>query len=174
MTLPLAISSAGWTAIGAVGGALVGATAGGMVDWFLGVKRQRQLAKAGARLVAGEISGFDSVLQSVERDGQWWQFHGVPISSWPKYKDALAMDLAQDNWEALSQGVMVLEELRKKMTEIPAFQNDPNRPFINVTPENIRLIRRDAFKAYNALSRLAGHPEEEGGLLDHRSADGVV
>ncbi len=83
----------------------------------------------------------------------------MPISSWPEYRDILAVKLSQDGFEAISQGVMVLEGLREKMPEVPAFRNNPDTPFIEVSPANLDGVRDDAAAAYNAIADLAGHDQ---------------
>jgi hypothetical protein len=168
--LPLGVSSAGWTAIGAVGGAVVGATAGGVIDWLLGSKRENALAKAGARLVAGEVAGAESQLASAQHSGEWWAFYGVPITSWPEYRDVLAVRLSQPDFEAVSQGVMNLEALRQQISGSPNFKEQTDKKgFVRVNPQHIVQIRREAAKAYNALASLAGHGRE--GDLIKRTGD---
>jgi hypothetical protein len=163
--LPLGLTSAGWTAIGAVGGALVGATAGGIVDWLLGLRRENALAKAGARLVAGELSGAESQLASAHHIGKWWPFYGIPIESWKQYQDVLAVKLSQEDFEAVSQAVLALEHLRQKLPETPRFKKEVGESgFLAVEPQEIEPIRKDAATAYNALSELAGH-KPEGDLI---------
>ena len=168
--LSIAVSSAGWTAIGAVGGALVGATAGGIIEWLLGTRREKALAKAGARLVAGEIAGAESQLAAAQHSGQWLAFYGVPIDSWIEYRDVLAMKLSQSDFEAVSQAVMVLEAVRQKMLESPRFKEEvAKNGFHPVDPQKIRPIREEAASAYNALAGLAGHDRE--GELIRRPGD---
>jgi hypothetical protein len=152
--LPLAVSPAGWTAIGAVGGALVGATAGGVIDGLRGSRRENALAKAGARLVAGEVAGAESQLAEAQHSCQWWPYFGIRITSWPEYRDVLAMKLSQPDFEAVSQGVMNLEALRQQIPQSPSFkeQTDKNG-FVRVIPRHIEQVREEAAKAYNALAR---------------------
>jgi hypothetical protein len=169
--LPLSVSSAGWTAIGAVGGALVGATAGGVIDWLLGSNREKVLAKAGARLVAGEVAGAESQLASAQHSGEWWAFYGIPITSWTEYRDVLAMKLSQSDFEAVSQGVMNLEAFRQQMPDSPRFREQTARHgFVRVNPQKIKPIREEAAKAYNALANLAGH-DREGELIKRPGDD---
>lgn len=165
MTVPLAISAAGWTAIGAVGGALVGATAGGVIDWLLGLRRDRAEAKAGARLVAGDIAAAESQVAKAEETSEWWQFYGHPITGWPEYRAILAMRLSNEDFEAVAQAVTVLESLREKLPAGPVTkQQFELYGFVAVSPDHLTPIRREAAKAYNALARLAGH-EPEGDLI---------
>jgi hypothetical protein len=169
--LPLAISSAGWTAIGAVGGALVGATAGGLIDWFIGARREMALAKVGARLVAAEIAASESQLAVAQHSSQWWAFYGVSIASWAEYRAVLAVKLSQADFEAVSQGVMVLESIRQKMPETPNFKEQTAKSgFVQVDPQKIVPMRKEAASAYNALAGLAGHDRERD--LIKRPGDG--
>src|ERR1700749_4497203 len=93
--VPLALSSAGWTAVGAVGGALVGAAAGGTIDWTSGLPRKRADAKAGARLVAVQIAAADSQVEDAEKTGHWWGYYETRvIDSWDRYRDVLAVKLS--------------------------------------------------------------------------------
>jgi hypothetical protein len=163
--LPLGLTSAGWTAIGAVGGALVGATAGGFVDWLLGLRREKALAKAGARLVAGELAGAESQLASAHLTRKWWSFYGIPIESWKQYQDVLAVKLSQEDFEAVSRAILALEHLRQKLPETPRFKKEVGESgFLTVDPQDIEPIRKDATAAYNALSELAGH-DPDGDLI---------
>jgi hypothetical protein len=160
--LPLALSSAGWTAIGAVGGALVGATAGGIVDWLLGHRRERASAKAGARLVAGDIASAESQFEVAETSGEWWGFYGHPITSWDDYRDVLAVTLPNDDFETVSQTVIVLEALRQKLPASPRGSEEiAQQGFLKISEPSKALnpIRREAAKAYNALAGLAGHDQ---------------
>ncbi len=160
--LPLAVSSAGWTAIGAVGGALVGATAGGIVDWLLGLRRERASAKAGARLVAGDIASAESQFAVTEASGEWWGFYGHPITSWGTYRDVLAIKLSNADFENVSQAVTVLESLRQKLPASPRGQDEIGKQgFLKIDdPSTFTPVRRQAATAYNALAELAGHARE--------------
>jgi hypothetical protein len=168
--LPVAISAPGWTAIGAVGGALVGASAGGMVDWLLGLRRERADAKAGARLVAGQIAAAESQVEAAEESGEWWGFYGVPIDSWDQYRDALAVKLPHDDFEAVAQAIFVLESLRQRMPVSPrAIAEIEKQGFAKLKyPSKLTAIRREAAEAYNSLADIGGHARE--GELIQRAA----
>lgn len=171
MTLPLALATAGWTVVGAVGGAVVGASAGGMTDWLLGLRKESADAKAGARLVAGDIASAESQLEVAERTGEWWAFYGHPISSWDRYRDVLAVRLSNNDWEAVAQGVTSLESLRQQLPQSPRYAAEvKDQGFVRITnPASLTELRREAAKAFNALAKLAGHPPE-GELIDRSSA----
>lgn len=165
--LPLALSSAGWTALGAVGGALVGATAGGIVDWLLGLRRENADAKAGARLVAGDIAAAESQFKSAEETGQWWGFFGLPIQAWDHYRQVLAARLSNDDFEAVSQAVLVLETLRQKLPASPRGSKEiEQQGFLEIRDRStLKPVRQDAAKGYRALASLAGH-KQGGELID--------
>lgn len=154
------MSDVGWAVIGAVGGVVLATVVAAAVDAFFEWRRERKLAKAGARLVAAEIAGYDSQLESAEREGKWWRFYGVEIVSWPEYRDVLAVKLGQEEFEAVSQCVMVLEGMRRDMPEVPGFRNDRDLPFVQIKPDRIKPMRKEAALAYNALARFAGHGQE--------------
>ncbi len=141
------------------------------MEWMLGVRREQALAKAGARLVAGEVAGAESQLAVAQHSRQWWAFYGVAIDSWIEYRNVLAMKLSQADFEAVSQAVMNLEAFRQKMPETPNFREQTAKSgFVQVDPQKIIPIREEAAKAYNALARLAGHDRE--GELIERPGDG--
>jgi hypothetical protein len=150
------MAAAGWTAIGAVGGALVGATAGGLVTAGLEKRRETLLAKAGARLVAGDLAVADSRLKDAQRDGKWWRFFEMPMPNWPEYREVLAMRLTNEDFEAVSQAAIGLQSFTDHFPNAPAFQ-DPETGSVDVDPQTLDPIRTDAANAYNALAELAGH-----------------
>ncbi|MBS1842949.1 MAG: hypothetical protein JST53_00900 [Actinobacteria bacterium] len=161
MTVPLALASAGWTVIGAVGGALVGASAGGIVDWLLGLRKEAADAKAGARLVAGDIATADSQLAEVEQEGKWWGFYGHPIAGWERYRPVLAVKLSYEDWEAVEQAVVSLEGLRRSMPSSPKYAAEVEQcGFVSLDAQAMPPLRRHAAQGYNALSELGGHPKE--------------
>lgn len=155
--IPLAMSSAGWTAVGAVGGALVGACAGGLVDWWLGLRKQRAEARAGARVVGGQISAAESQVAEAEKNGEWWAFYGVPIDSWPQYRDVLAVKLKDpDAFSAVGQCVLALESLRQKLPASPRAQQEfMAKGYLTIDRSTLRPIREEAAKAWNALAPIA-------------------
>jgi len=158
VTLPLAISAPGWTAIGAVGGALVGATAGSLIDYLFQHRRERGEAMAGARLVAGEIAIADSQLKNAQADKKWWGFVEMPMTAWPEYRAVLAKALTVAEYETVSQAIEGLRLLGEKMPLSPGWPKDGS--YMELTEKTINYLdppRRDAARAYNALSKLAGH-----------------
>ena len=158
--IPVAVSGAGWAVIGTIGGVVLATVVAAAVDAVFEWRRERKLAKAGARLVAAEIAGYDSHLESAERERKWWRFYGVEIASWDEYRNVLAVKLSQEEFEAVSQCVMVLEGMRRSMPELPGFRNDPDLPFVQVKPDKIEPMRKETALAYNALAKFAGHGKE--------------
>jgi hypothetical protein len=156
--IPFALATAAWTALAAMGGALVGAVAGGLVDAILNVLREKSLAKAGARLVASDIAMADSRLKAAEQEGKWWRFYELPTSSWPEYRKVLATSLGNDEFESVSQAAVSFQLLSDHFPKAPAF-SDPNVNFVEIKPETIGPVRADAAAAYNALAELAGHDQ---------------
>jgi integrase len=55
-----------------VAGAFVGATAGALLDAFFAYRRESAMARAGARLVAADLSMSDHQLKGVQKDERWW------------------------------------------------------------------------------------------------------
>lgn len=153
--VPLALSTPAWAGLSAVFGALIGAVAGACVDAFFGWRRESALAKAGARLVAADLSNADSQLRVIEKDQMWWRFHKLPMTSWEEYRNVLAIRLGNDGFEAVSQAVMGMRYLGENMEEIPGFR-DPTVGSVRYTA-TLTPLRHDAAKAYNALAKLAGH-----------------
>jgi hypothetical protein len=130
------------------------------VDWLLGLRRERADAKAGARLVAADIASAESEIEAAERTGQWWGFFGHPITSWPDYRDVLAMKLSNEDFDSVSQAVIVLEGIRQKLPTTPRGSEEIARQgYLKITDpaKSLNPIRREAAKAYNALVKLAGH-----------------
>jgi len=117
------------------------------------------------------LSSAESQLASAQHSGQWWPFYGIPIASWTEYRAVLAAKLSQADFEAASQAVMVLEEIRQKMPETPNFEEQTTKfGFVRVDPQKIMSMREEAANAYNALAGLAGH-DLEGDLIE-RPGDG--
>ena len=163
VSLPLAISAPGWTAIGAVAGAFVGATAGSLIDYVFQRRRERAEAKAGARLVAADIAMADGRLKGAQEDAKWWRFVELPMTAWPEYRAVLAKELTNAEFEAVSQAVEGLRILGEKMPLSPAFPIEAS--FMELSEANVRTLdgpRTNTARAYNALSKLAGHDRVTG------------
>ena len=151
-------------------GAIVGATAGGTVEAVLEGRREAARAKAGARLVAGDLAMADSRLKSIEGDRKWWVFMELKIRAWEEYRDVLAVRLSNEEFEAVSQAVVGLTELGDKMpSDLLAKHGGRFIKLQESAVEAFGPIRREAADAYNALSELGGHPRVEGTI--HGDAD---
>jgi hypothetical protein len=112
-----------WSALLLVG--LVTAIATGIVDAVFAKRRDDGLAKIGAKVVAGQIGLADSQSSEAEREGLWWRFYGVPISSWPDYQGVLVARLPEEDLETVAQAVAVMELLWQSMRFAPEFTEDP-------------------------------------------------
>lgn len=75
------------------------------MDTLLDRRRERARGKAGARLVALDLSTSASMLKSIEDDGIWFAFQDLPMVAWPEYRDVLAVRLGNDQFELVSQAV---------------------------------------------------------------------
>lgn len=158
MDLPLALSAPGWTAIGAVAGALVGATAGSLIDYLFQRRREEGEAMAGARLVAGEIAIADGQIKNAQTEKKWWGFVEIPMTAWPEYRAVLAKALTISDYEAVSQAVEGLRLLGEKMPKSPGWPKDGS--YMELTEKTVQFLdppRQDSARAYNALAGLAGH-----------------
>lgn len=93
--LPLALTATGWAVVGTISGALVGVTGGAIVDYGLDWLRERRLAKAGARLVAADISMAASTLVGVQVDPEhrWFDYMEFSPKNWDEYRGVLANKL---------------------------------------------------------------------------------
>src|SRR4051794_21048044 len=107
----MALSDTGWTAVGAVGGALVGSLAGGLVTAHFAWRRRKALTKAGARLVAADISMAASQLASVATNGRWYGYMKWRDGNWEEYRGVLAERLSGKDFETVNQSVIVLKEI---------------------------------------------------------------
>lgn len=156
MLLPLAVSDAFIAGAAAILGGVVGATAGGLVDLFLECRREKATARAGARLIAADLTAADTALKSVESDDKWWVFFDTRVSAWDEYRNVLAVRLSNEGFEAVSDAVIALNSL----THMLPIQRDEAEPYGVLSEPAIKQLGtiRDAVgAAYNALARLAGH-----------------
>ena len=135
-----------------MGGAFVGATAGGLVDWFFNYRRERDLARAGARLVAADLAKADRQIRVAEETRKWSLEDLLPTSSWLEYKAILAVRLDKTDFEVVSRMVTLLKEL----DEIPSLENEAPlsyHTFVNSeTFAGLSVVRDELAVAYNALA----------------------
>ncbi len=128
------------------------------MDWALERRRENTQAKAGARLVAGDLAMADSRFKSIETDHKWWLFFELHFGSWAEYRDVLAVQLDNEDFEAVSQAVVGAMELSEKVPAAPVAKH--GGAFLKLSPlsvEAFAAIRADVAKAYNALAELGGH-----------------
>jgi len=156
--------------VGAVAGAVIGglvtAIATGVVDALFAKRRDDETARIGAKVVAGQIGLADSQLREAEREGLWWRFYGVPISSWPDYQGVLVARLSGKDLETVAQAIAVMELLWQSMRFVPEFLEDSKLGSVALDRQKTRAIRLEAAKAYNALARLGGL-SQEGEVISH-------
>lgn len=163
MGLPFALATAAWTGLAAVLGALVGATAGGIVDTVLESQREQKLAKAGARLVAGDIAMASSQLQVAQSEGMWFSYFEFEHGDWEEYRGVLAVALNNEEFEAVSQAVRELREIFSKIVASPAWpEGEGAMRLMSPTRTAFNLQLDGAAKAYNALAALAEHERVAG------------
>jgi hypothetical protein len=167
-TVPIAVSSAGWTAIGAVGGALVGATAGGLVDWSIAERREQGLARTGARLVAADLRKADVMLGQMVKGGKWDRIQKLPTAGWGEYRAALAGRLGRSDFQVVTGSITALGSLNNLIPERPDFTGSHE---VELEPETVKVIedqRESMAKAYNALADL-GDLDQVGARITQRS-----
>jgi hypothetical protein len=150
-------------ALGAVGGALVGVTGGGVVDFVLDRLREGRDARVGARLVRLDLAVASDQLQSAERDGKWWVFFNTTMSGWEAHKTSLAARLQDDDFEAVTQAVAELGRFGVDMQRAPL---EPNTTFRLVDAAPLHAMRVNATTAHTALAKLAKQKPVEGLLPD--------
>jgi hypothetical protein len=152
MDLALALSAPGWTAVGALGGALIGVVAGGVVESALDWRRDRKLAKVGARLVGSDLADADTKLHEMQTLGKVLGYRSFPMSNWNEYRSALAAGLDSEAFEAVSRSIVQIKDFSTNRDEVLKGDRAADVP-----PDAFNSMRDNAAKAYNALAGLAGH-----------------
>jgi hypothetical protein len=125
-----------------------------MISW----RRDTRLAKAGSRLLAAQLKTADAVLGTVEAEGMWVRFYGLPMSAWPEYRGVLAAKLGNRDFDSVAECVPALAQFGEDMQNSPAWDEDTAA--IRLPARAVgRLgeLRSGAANAYNALAGLAGH-----------------
>ncbi len=158
MEIPFALSTEGWTATAALGGALIGATAGGLAEWLTGRSRESKVAKAGARLMALELNLADESLMEAGAGDEYdlKQFLIFTSPSWLEYKKVLAARLTDDEFDAVSEAGTCLEIIGKQLVG-PDGRTDLERYNDVIGRVNIDNVRDSLTAGYNALANLGGH-----------------
>ena len=169
--------TAAWIAVvGAIGGALIGATAGGVVNFLLERVRERREAAVGARLVRNDLFVAAGQVKSPEDSGKWFLLYETPMEAWHTHRTALAARLTSEQFQVVSQAVSRLELLTKYLNGIIAGQittakidevgDKPRLVWMPVGEEaQLRQFRVNATAAYNTLQRLSGGEKVQPGLL---------
>jgi hypothetical protein len=116
----LAASSPTTTVLISTCGALLGVIVGGLINSQVQRRnedrRAATLAHAGGRLVARDLEGAAAVLRATEED-QWVWREGREIepASWTDYREALAVELGPEAWEAVADAVSALAALAPRL-----------------------------------------------------------
>jgi hypothetical protein len=145
------MASAGWAAIGAVGGALVGATAGGFVDLATRWATDRRLARTGARLVAADLRRADSYFKSIVEAGKWTETNRPHTSTWPEYRSVLVGRLDRQDFEVVTITMIAIEDMAR-LHERPEIKFGEVVKLPAETVEKISGLRGQLAQAYNALA----------------------
>lgn len=164
----LAMASAGWAAISAVGGALVGATAGGIVDYLLRQASEKRLATTGARLVAADLKRSDGHLQGMVESGKWTETARIPASNWLEYRAVLAGRLDGGAFEGVARIMIALDDL-SYVRERPGVKPGQEVQLPAETIKDIETLRTNLTSTYNALADLGGLKRVTGHLASRPS-----
>jgi len=149
-------------ALGAVGGAFVGATAGGLVDWVIAAKQESQRAATGARLLRHDLLAASYTLLRLQETKQLYYWDAIPLPSWERYQDALAAHLTQDERWWVNGAVAELDSYDSRlrmMRETSRVTSDNPAPLDGRAVVAMKVRQATAIKAYNALARLAEDDE---------------
>jgi hypothetical protein len=154
--LPLALSAPGWAVVGAVGGALVGACAGGLVDLAVKKWQERSQAKAGARLVCGDLTVAENALATVEAKRELDPLDGFETGAWSEYRAVLATRLDRDGFSAVAKAFAMIQPLNEMLPEHvkPKVPLGMMASLSDETVKNIGYIRAQFAEAYNALAEI--------------------
>jgi hypothetical protein len=157
--LPIALATPAWSALSAAGGALIGSVSGGLSEAVLGSRRERRLAKAGARLVAGELQIADLIAKSADEERVWQVSYRTAIESWLGYREVLASRLDDDQFRDVSKAILAFTMVDIEMPLIEGF-SEPGITSVRLEAGNDdfdwKEIRDCAAAAYNALAPLGG------------------
>lgn len=141
--------------LSAIGGALVGSLSGGVVGWRLERRRTGRQAKAGARLLRADLSINQTRLKDSIDEMRWWPFFRMRVEPWTRYRDLLAEELGADEWGAVSQSAIELQELGEEMHKTPGFDEHKPMAITKEAAEKFTSIRADVIRAFEALEKLA-------------------
>jgi hypothetical protein len=155
---------------------LVGGLLSWWVQWWQTKRREEGEAKAAARVVQGDLAIAASSLQNmVERDQHWYGFYDLRLPNWGERQAVLALHLTPEQWEAVSQSALELDDLTEVFWRIHG--PDPPRGTVVPldTPERLKDIRdlwQQASDAHRALAELAETKPEQGLLHEGALSSG--
>lgn len=101
-------------------GALLGVIVGGVINWQVQRRnedrRAERLAQAGARLVGRDLANAAAVLRATE-DDQWVWRRGreISVDDWHDYREALAIYLRPEAWNALAEAISAVALLAHRL-----------------------------------------------------------
>lgn len=101
-------------------GALLGVIVGGLINWQVQRRnedrRAARLAQAGARLVGRDLANAAAVLRATEEDQWVWRrSQEIGVTNWHDYREALAVYLRPEAWDALADAVSALTVLAHRL-----------------------------------------------------------
>ncbi|MGE5281952.1 MAG: hypothetical protein ACM3N0_06460 [Chloroflexota bacterium] len=108
------------------------------MDTILGWRQDRRLVKAGARLVASDISVAEACLQNTKREGKWFAYYEFSTANWDEYRGVLAVKLDSNDFTKVSQCIVILRELFEKIPGSPGWPS--GGAFMDLLPEIIKKM----------------------------------
>jgi hypothetical protein len=156
--LPLALSDTGWTAVGAVGGALVGAMAGALVTGYFNWRRDRALMRAGARLVSGDLSMAAGQMASAKAEAKWIAYATWHDNNWIDYRGLLAQKLSAEDFEKVSQAARVVKEIYAGMINAPTWPE--GQGWMPLPQKSVKALDApidECIDAFNRLTKISKH-----------------
>lgn len=154
-------------ASGAILGALVGASAGGIVNAKLDRIRERRDARAGARLVRADLDAIAQQLEEAEATGRWFCFFSAQMKGWEAHRVSLSARLDEPDLRRVTRAVMELERFHVDMVQAAL---EPGTTYRDVAANHdaLRRMRQNATDAYNVLSHEAKGKNTSGILPTER------
>jgi hypothetical protein len=100
-------------------GVVIGGLLTGLVQTYRELRRERQLARAGARLLSTELTAAAETLNEIVNDARVAAERiPHPPDAWAEYRQALALHLPPADWRAASAAVASLNGLCRSLTPL--------------------------------------------------------